>query len=194
MQINQRLEIQAENSKFSIINNTLLENNELLALLQECKNNLKKFYNNINNNNLILLTINIKGNKTINEFYNPLYINKLQKLNISICDNLFINADSNCSDYTIQSIIKNSCIECKDNYYPINGQYEANNYKELTDIAKNKSGFIKINWCGNQECEDKIKNDFGIKSRCLIDDEEVTGPCTVCGSNAKNRLYVGRQY
>ena len=72
--------------------------------------------------------------------------------------------------------------------------YEANNYKELTDIAKNKSGFIKINWCGNQECEDKIKNDFGIKSRCLIDDEEVTGPCTVCGSNAKNRLYVGRQY
>ena len=72
--------------------------------------------------------------------------------------------------------------------------YEANNYDELADIAKNKSGFIKINWCGNQECEDKIKDDFGIKSRCLIDNEKVTGPCTVCGKDAKNRLYIGRQY
>ena len=42
--------------------------------------------------------------------------------------------------------------------------------------------------------ENKIKDDFGIKSRCLIEDEEVTGPCTVCGRKAKTRLYIGRQY
>lgn len=73
--------------------------------------------------------------------------------------------------------------------------YEANNYDELREIATTKDGgFTKINWCGNAECENKIKDDFGIKSRCLIENEEVTGPCTVCGKEAKTRLYIGRQY
>ena len=73
--------------------------------------------------------------------------------------------------------------------------YEANNYDELRKIATTKDGgFTKINWCGNVECENKIKDDFGIKSRCLIENEEVTGPCTVCGKEAKTRLYIGRQY
>ncbi len=73
--------------------------------------------------------------------------------------------------------------------------YEANTYEELTNIATTKDGgFIKINWCGNVECENKIKDDFGIKSRCLIENECVTGPCTVCGKKAETRLYIGRQY
>ena len=73
--------------------------------------------------------------------------------------------------------------------------YEANNYDELREIATTKDGgFTKINWCGNVECENKIKDDFGIKSRCLIENEEVTGPCTVRGKEAKTRLYIGRQY
>ncbi len=72
--------------------------------------------------------------------------------------------------------------------------YEANNYEEIENIANNKSGFIKINWCGNVECEDKVKDEFGLKSRCLIEDEDVTGPCSICGKEAKERLYIGRQY
>lgn len=73
--------------------------------------------------------------------------------------------------------------------------YEANNYDELREIATTKDGgFTKINWCGNVACENKIKDDFGIKSRCLIENEEVTGPCTVCGKKATTRLYIGRQY
>lgn len=72
--------------------------------------------------------------------------------------------------------------------------YEANNYEELTNIVNSKPGFIKINWCGSNSCEDKLKDDFGIKSRCIIDDEKVTGPCCVCGKEANTRLYIGRQY
>ena len=73
--------------------------------------------------------------------------------------------------------------------------YEASNYDEITNIATTKDGgFIKINWCGNVECENKVKDDFGIKSRCLIENEKITGPCSVCGKEAKTRLYIGRQY
>ncbi|MEG1892614.1 MAG: proline--tRNA ligase [Bacilli bacterium] len=72
--------------------------------------------------------------------------------------------------------------------------YDVLDYEELKTIAATKPGFIKINWCGNVECENKIKEDTTLKSRCLIEDEEVTAPCVVCGKPATTRLYIGKQY
>lgn len=72
--------------------------------------------------------------------------------------------------------------------------YEANDYNKLKELAKTKPGFIKINWCGSTQCEEKIKEDTTLKSRCIIADEEPTGKCIVCGKPATTRIYVGRQY
>ena len=72
--------------------------------------------------------------------------------------------------------------------------YEAKNYEEMKKIANTKPGFIKVNWCGNVSCEDKIKEDLGLKSRCIIEDEEVSGPCVCCGEKATTRIYFGKQY
>ena len=71
--------------------------------------------------------------------------------------------------------------------------YEASTYEEFKDIAKNKNGFIKITWCGNMECEDKIKADTGLKSRCIIGDNE-TSICPVCGKKSKYDIYFAKQY
>ena len=70
----------------------------------------------------------------------------------------------------------------------------ANNYEEMKEIANNKPGFVKVNWCGNVECENKIKEELGLKSRCIIDDEEVDGDCVCCGHTAKTKIYFGKQY
>ena len=72
--------------------------------------------------------------------------------------------------------------------------YEANNWDEFKEIATTKPGFIKANWCGDEACEAKIKDEFSMKSRCLIEDEEIHTDCVVCGKKAKYRLYFGRQY
>lgn len=74
--------------------------------------------------------------------------------------------------------------------------YFAKDYDELKDIATNKPGFVKINWCGDVACEDKIKEDLGLKSRCIPMDEphDPTGPCAVCGKDAKCQVYFGKQY
>ncbi len=72
--------------------------------------------------------------------------------------------------------------------------YEATDYETFKKETKEKNGFYKINWCGETACEDKIKEDTGLKSRCLIEGEKITGPCLVCGKDAKHRLYVGKQY
>lgn len=72
--------------------------------------------------------------------------------------------------------------------------YEAETYQEFTKIANSKPGFIKTNWCGDEACENKIKDDFSMKSRCLIEDEKVGDKCVCCGKKANYRLYFGRQY
>ncbi len=72
--------------------------------------------------------------------------------------------------------------------------YEAHDYAEFCNIAQTKSGFIKVNWCGDEACENKIKADTTLKSRCLIADEEVDGNCVVCGQKALTKVYFGRQY
>ncbi len=72
--------------------------------------------------------------------------------------------------------------------------YSASTYEEFKDIANNKPGFIKINWCGDTSCEEKIKNDTTLKSRCLIEDEKVDGVCPVCGKDATTKVWFGKQY
>ena len=69
------------------------------------------------------------------------------------------------------------------------------NYDEFLDIAANKSGFIKAMWCGDSECEDKIKNDTGgVKSRCIpFDEEHLSDVCVCCGKPAKHMVVWGRQ-
>ncbi len=71
--------------------------------------------------------------------------------------------------------------------------HQAKDYEEMKNIAQNLPGFIKINWCGNVECEDKVKDELNIKSRCIID-EEVDGPCAICGKKATKKIYFGKQY
>ena len=72
--------------------------------------------------------------------------------------------------------------------------YEANTYEEFKNIAMNKPGFIKINWCGNMVCEEKIKEETGLKSRCILESEHPDGNCVVCGNLGKHKIYFGKQY
>lgn len=71
--------------------------------------------------------------------------------------------------------------------------YEAKTKEEFQDIVQNKPGFILISWCGNTSCEDKIKEETGLKSRC-IKEEISDGVCAYCGEKAKYKIYFGKQY
>ncbi len=71
--------------------------------------------------------------------------------------------------------------------------YEVSTYDEFLNTTKEKTGFIKTKWCGEQSCEDKIKEDTTYKSRCIID-ETTEGNCVCCGKKAKYEIYFGKQY
>lgn len=72
--------------------------------------------------------------------------------------------------------------------------YEAKDYEEFKTIATTKPGFIKINWCGNIKCEEKIKDELGLKSRCILEEEHPDGACAVCGEKGVYKVYFGKQY
>ena len=73
--------------------------------------------------------------------------------------------------------------------------YVATNYEEFKDIAENKPGFIKAMWCGDEACENKIKDDLAVTSRCMpFEQEEVATTCVCCGKPAKKLVYWGKAY
>ena len=74
--------------------------------------------------------------------------------------------------------------------------FTATTFEEFVDTAKNKPGFIKAMWCGDVECEDKIKDvTGGVKSRCIpFEEEHLSDVCVCCGKPAKHQVFWGKQY
>ena len=73
---------------------------------------------------------------------------------------------------------------------------DAHSYEEFLDIAENKPGFIRAMWCGETECEEKLKDvTGGVKSRCIpFAEEQLADTCVCCGKKAKHMVVWGRQY
>mgnify|MGYP000108165643 CR=1 FL=1 len=73
--------------------------------------------------------------------------------------------------------------------------YVATNYEEFKDTINNKPGFVKAMWCGNRECEDKIKEDVQATSRCMpFEQEHLSDVCPCCGKPADKMVYWGVAY
>ena len=73
--------------------------------------------------------------------------------------------------------------------------YVALNYDEFKETAATKSGFIKAMWCGDQACEDMIKEDTTATSRCIpFEQEHLSDVCVCCGKPAQKMVYWGKAY
>ena len=73
--------------------------------------------------------------------------------------------------------------------------YSAVTYDEFVDTINNKPGFVKAMWCGDVECENKIKEDTTATSRCMpFEQERLAETCVCCGKPAKSLVYWGKAY
>lgn len=71
----------------------------------------------------------------------------------------------------------------------------ANNLEEFERKINENQGYIKTMWCGDIECEDKIKELTGAHSRCMpFEEEHLSDTCVCCGKTAKHMVVWGRQY
>ena len=69
--------------------------------------------------------------------------------------------------------------------------YACTSLEEITKTLEEKGdGFVKAMWCGNEECEDKVKEVTGVGSRCIpLEQEQLADTCVCCGKKAKYMVY-----
>ncbi len=90
----------------------------------------------------------------------------------------------------IQQNMFNQCLENQNRRTTI-----AHNMDEFKKNLEENQGYIKAMWCGSSECEDKIHEETGAKSRCIPFEEEILGDtCVYCGKKAKHMVFWARQY
>lgn len=73
--------------------------------------------------------------------------------------------------------------------------YTATTLDEFEQIINSTPGFIKAMWCGEQECEDKVKERTSATARCMpFEQEQISETCMCCGKPAKAMVYWGKAY
>lgn len=74
--------------------------------------------------------------------------------------------------------------------------YDCTTMDEIIQKLKdNGDGFVRAMWCGDEACEDKIKEVTGVGSRCIpFEQKELSDKCICCGKPAKHMVYWGKAY
>lgn len=74
--------------------------------------------------------------------------------------------------------------------------YEVSSVEELQKTLNEHGGFAKMPFCGDPECEDRLKEmTGGISTRCIAPDHVHEGTkCPCCGKEAKMVVYFGKAY
>ncbi|MBE6949057.1 MAG: proline--tRNA ligase [Ruminococcaceae bacterium] len=76
-----------------------------------------------------------------------------------------------------------------------NNTWAATSMEEAKEIIDTKGGFIKTMWCGDLECEMKMKEEVGVSSRCMpFAQEHISDTCPCCGKPAEKMVVWGVAY
>ena len=74
--------------------------------------------------------------------------------------------------------------------------YECTSMEEITEkLAENGDGFVHAMWCGDEACEDKVKEVTGVGSRCIpFEQKQISDKCVCCGKPAAHMVCWGKAY
>ena len=77
-----------------------------------------------------------------------------------------------------------------------NKTYVCQTMDEITKALEEKGdGFIEAMWCGDEACEDKVKEVTGVGSRCIpLEQKHISDKCVCCGKPAKHMVLWGKAY
>ena len=72
---------------------------------------------------------------------------------------------------------------------------EAKTAAEFKAHFEKGNGFVEAMWCGDRACEDKIKEELGVTSRCMpFEQKEISGTCVCCGKPAHKMVIWAKAY
>jgi prolyl-tRNA synthetase len=73
--------------------------------------------------------------------------------------------------------------------------FTATTIEEIKSKLEEQTGFVKAMWCGSEDCENRLKEEAGITSRCEpFDCENISDKCVCCGKPAVKMIIWGKAY
>ncbi|MCR5167747.1 MAG: proline--tRNA ligase, partial [Oscillospiraceae bacterium] len=77
-----------------------------------------------------------------------------------------------------------------------NRTYQCKTVDEINTALNEKGdGFVEAMWCGDEACEDKVKELTGAGSRCIpFEQKNISDVCVCCGKPAKHMVLWGKAY
>ena len=76
-----------------------------------------------------------------------------------------------------------------------NMTYACTTLEDFIETAEKRPGFIKAMWCGDVQCENRLKELAGVTSRNIpFEQEHLSGKCICCGGEAKHMVVWGKAY
>lgn len=74
--------------------------------------------------------------------------------------------------------------------------YACQSMEEIVQVLQEKGdGFVEAMWCGDEACEDLVKEKTGVGSRCIpLEQHTVSDKCVCCGKPAKHMVLWGKAY
>ena len=110
-------------------------------------------------------------------------------------EKLFVSLDDLCATVTEQLSALTKALYAKALKNRENRTFTATTLEEMKRIADSESGYIKAMWCGELECELKLKEEADVSSRCIpFEQESCSDVCVCCGRAAKKLVYWGKAY
>jgi prolyl-tRNA synthetase len=102
----------------------------------------------------------------------------------------------------LEQAIQEKLVEVRDGLYQHalenreNRTYACTSMDEIIKTLEEKGdGFVKAMWCGEESCEDEVKEKTGVGSRCIpFKQEHLSDVCVCCGKPAKHMVYWGKAY
>jgi len=71
----------------------------------------------------------------------------------------------------------------------------AKSLDEICEAAGDKNVFVKAMWCGEEACEDAMRERTGMTARCIpFEQEKISNACVCCGKPAGDMVIWGRAY
>ena len=74
--------------------------------------------------------------------------------------------------------------------------YDCTTMDEIIKVLEEKGdGFVHAMWCGDEACEDIVKETTGVGSRCIpYEQHQVSDKCVCCGKPANQMVLWGKAY
>ena len=67
--------------------------------------------------------------------------------------------------------------------------------EEMEKALEENAGFMKAMWCGEEACEEEVKEALQVTSRCIPrEQEKIADTCFCCGKEADKMVYWARAY